>query len=222
MRVTTVFVRALGAINRFAMPKDEQFFVLLEEAAGCLQLCTQDMSQCCVSSDREAWLGYVRKIREFDERATEAIRRTNLELNQVFITPFDRGDIHRLVHAISKAVNQTSETLRQVEIHSLERLPEGSAPLADILAKAGVKLLEGVRLLRSKDVSKVQPIVTEVRALEREGDVIYGNSIQRLFANERDPIQLIKAKDFIVGIEKALDACEALAELLSNVVVKHS
>jgi len=204
------------------MPKDVQFFDLLEEAAECLRHCTEHMLKCCSCEDPQERLKFVAEVKQFDARATEAIRKTNFCLNNTFITPLDRGDIHRLVHAIDRAVNQVTETLRQVDIHCIDQLPKGSVELAKVLSETADKLYECIELLRTHELKRVQEIVVEVRSLEETGDKIYGDKTKALFSGETDCIKLFTANAFIIGIEKAIDACANLAEVVSNVAVKHS
>ena len=43
-----------------------------------------------------------------------------------------------------------------------------------------------------------------------------------LFNNEKDPIRLIKLKEVYEYFEQTIDACEDVADVLQNVVVKNS
>jgi uncharacterized protein len=41
-----------------------------------------------------------------------------------------------------------------------------------------------------------------------------------LFANEKDPIEIIKIKDIIAKMESASDRCEDIANVIESIIVK--
>ena len=61
----------------------------------------------------------------------------------------------------------------------------------------------------------------EINRLENEADRIHKQAIGQLFDEEKDPIAVIKWKEIYDILEEATDACEDVANLLENVVVKH-
>ncbi|HEX6123096.1 MAG TPA: DUF47 family protein, partial [Ktedonobacterales bacterium] len=63
--------------------------------------------------------------------------------------------------------------------------------------------------------------LTEINSLENEGDVIYRNAMQALF-RQPDPIYLIKWKKIYDHLERAIDSCEDVADVLHSVVLKYA
>jgi uncharacterized protein Yka (UPF0111/DUF47 family) len=61
----------------------------------------------------------------------------------------------------------------------------------------------------------------EINRLENEADRIHMNAISQLFDEETNPIVVLKWKELYDLLEEATDACEDVANLLENVVVKH-
>ena len=62
----------------------------------------------------------------------------------------------------------------------------------------------------------------EINRLENEADRIGRTAVADLFNNEKDPIRLIKLKEVYEFFESTVDACEDVADVLQNVVVKNS
>ena len=62
----------------------------------------------------------------------------------------------------------------------------------------------------------------EINRLENEADRIHQKAVGQLFDEERDPIAVMKWKEILDLLEEATDRCEDVANLLENVVVKHS
>ena len=63
--------------------------------------------------------------------------------------------------------------------------------------------------------------VVEINRLENEADRLHQHAMQRLFDEERDPIELIKWKEILDYLEETTDRCEDVADLLEGVVLKH-
>ena len=74
--------------------------------------------------------------------------------------------------------------------------------------------------LRGKIV--ITASTAEIDRLEHEADVVYQESIVRLFENEKDPIQVIKWKELYGYLEAATDRCEDIANVLDGISVKHA
>ncbi len=43
-----------------------------------------------------------------------------------------------------------------------------------------------------------------------------------MFQNEKDAIELIKAKEIVMALEKASDRCEDVADVLKNILIKNA
>jgi uncharacterized protein Yka (UPF0111/DUF47 family) len=76
--------------------------------------------------------------------------------------------------------------------------------------------------LRALDrkVGVAQPAV-EINRLENEADRAHQAAVRRLFAEEADPITIMKWKEILDFLEEATDRCEDVANVLEGVVVKH-
>ena len=62
--------------------------------------------------------------------------------------------------------------------------------------------------------------IIEVNRIENEGDLVHRSSLSRLFAEEKDAIEIIKWKHLYEEMEEALDACETVANLVQGVMMK--
>jgi uncharacterized protein len=74
-----------------------------------------------------------------------------------------------------------------------------------------------------KGMRGVQDALVELKRLEDEGDVILRDALAALFRDGRiDPLIVIRWKDIYAGLERALDACETVANVIGNIVVKNA
>ena len=62
----------------------------------------------------------------------------------------------------------------------------------------------------------------QLEALENEADEVYFKAIGELFKNGKDPIEVIKWKEFYEILEYATDRCESVANIIESIVLKHT
>ena len=60
----------------------------------------------------------------------------------------------------------------------------------------------------------------EINRLENEADSLNRMAIGRLFEHEKDPFVLMKWKEIYEVLETATDACEDVANVLEQIVLK--
>ncbi len=132
------------------------------------------------------------KLKEIEHRGDDLTHAILTKLNQTFITPFDREDIHRLASTLDDVldyIHAASERLVMYKIH--KQSPE-AAKLADVVLRQAEQIAKAVALLDKHDT--VLDYCVEINRLENEADRIAREAIARLFEQEKDPIALIKIK----------------------------
>jgi uncharacterized protein len=149
------------------------------------------------------------------DRATHAII---TKLNQSFITPFDREDIHRLVSSLDDVLDFTNAAANRLVMYKINEPPPAAAELATLIVLQAEELARGVSLLEKNGA--VLKHCDEVNRLEDEADHVSRRAIAALFDDEKDPIQIIKLKELYEVLEVATDKAEDAANVLEAIVVK--
>ena len=62
--------------------------------------------------------------------------------------------------------------------------------------------------------------LVEIHRLENEGDRLHRDAVASLFAAGIDPMFVIRWKDIFESLEQAVDACEAVANVMEGIVLK--
>jgi uncharacterized protein len=141
-------------------------------------------------------------------------------LNQTFVTPLDREDIHELASALDDVVDYTEEVSDYLGLYNIEAPMVQSQQLAKVLHQAARQIAEALPRLRGfKDMSHY---TVELNRLENEGDRITREAIASLFNNGIDPMVVIRWKDIFERLEEAIDATERVANILEGVAIKNS
>jgi hypothetical protein len=156
------------------------------------------------------------------ESAGDALTRDLIQLlNTQYVTPFDREDIYELATAIDDVVDHIDEASDLLELYGVESPTRQALDQCRILVEAVGHLASG--LSRLKGLRGVQEELIEVKRLEDEGDKAVRAAIAALFHHHGiDPLTVIRWKDIYEALEAALDACETVANVLGNVVVKNA
>jgi len=160
----------------------------------------------------------VEQMQGIEHRGDKAIHAIMTKLNQSFITPFDREDIHRLASALDDVLDFMNTAATRLVMYKIKQPPVAAAELAGILVLQSEELARGVSLLEKN--GKVMQHCDEVNRLEDEADRVSRKAIGALFENEKDPIQLIKMKELYEVLETATDKAEDAANVLEAIVLK--
>jgi predicted phosphate transport protein (TIGR00153 family) len=161
----------------------------------------------------------VQKLKDIEHRGDDMTHAIITKLNQTFITPFDREDIHKLASSLDDVLDYLNSAGDRLVLYKIEGAPPEAEKLAELVVKQCEELHNAVKNLEKHDHVVLQHCV-EVNRLENEADTVSRRAIGRLFDQERDPIALIKLKELYEVLETATDKAEDAANVLESVVLK--
>ncbi len=200
------------------IPRDEAFFESFVKTATEIRLAAT-LFQEMVAPDQPLW-DRAAQINDVEHRCDDLTRDVLLRLHRTFVTPIDREDIHALALALDDVADAIDDCAKLMQLYRLDRVRPGVRELARILADQTAHVEKAMEALRDKMV--VAGSTEEIDRLEHEGDVVYQESIVKLFDVERDPIQIIKWKELYGHLEAATDRCEDIGNVLDGISVKHA
>ena len=131
----------------------------------------------------------VKKLQEIEHRADDITHAIITKLNQTFITPFDREDIHRLASSLDDVLDFVNAAAVRLTLYRIFDPPPAASELAGLIVQQSEELAIGVSLLQNNQ--NVLEHCVEVNRLENEADRVSRKAIAELFEHEKDPIQLI-------------------------------
>jgi predicted phosphate transport protein (TIGR00153 family) len=163
---------------------------------------------------------YAERIKDLEHAGDNLTHTVMTRLNQTFITPFDREDIHVLSSRIDDVLDLIDSAASRMVTYRIAGVRPGVADLAAILEQATEQVSAAIRALGKKD--HILSYCIEIKRLENESDRLSRSLIARLFDEEKDPVQIIKWKEIIEVIETAVDMCEDVANVLETVTLKNA
>jgi uncharacterized protein len=202
------------------IPRETKFFDMFAEVADNLVAGAKVLSDCLHQYDYEKLPAVVEKIKQIEHQGDDMTHRILIKLNQTFITPFDREDIHLLTSSLDDVldfINGASDRLLTYKITQ-------PSPSAKILSAIVLKQTEELRIAVSMlgKNGKLLEHCVEVNRLENEADQVSREAIGRLFDGGYDPITLIKLKELLEILETASDKAEDVANVLETVALKNA
>src|SRR6185295_7045334 len=160
----------------------------------------------------------IKEVEHIGDGITHDIAR---RLNQTFITPIDREDIHDLASALDDILDLVEAVADRFVVFKVAR-PTGTAiKLSNILYQASVAVAAGVDML-GKSHGDVAEYNVRVNSLENEADRLTRDAISALFEEEKDPVAVIKWKEIYEAFEEGTDRCEDVANILERIALKHN
>jgi len=202
------------------IPRDTKFFDMFVEIAGNVVEGAQVLSDLLNNYDYEQMPKSVQKIKEIEHRGDDMTHKVFIKLNQTFITPIDREDIHLLTSSLDDVLDFINGASDRLLTYKITQPSPSAKILAGFILKQAIELKKAVSLL-GKDHHLLEHCV-EVNRLENEADQISREAIGRLFEGGYDPITLIKLKELLEVLEEATDKAEDVANVLESVVVKNA
>lgn len=202
--------------------KSNEFFILFEESAEYFYQATLLLDE--VMMDHRKADIKVKEINDLEHRADKVNDAIIDKLNQTFITPIDREDIYAIANGLDDGVDQLQGMLQRIVIYHTGEAREGALRLTKLLIESTAEIKRAAALLNSisKNQNELLAITSKIDKLESEGDHVFRGELAYLFEYVKDPIELIKWKDLLEGLEDTLDHCERMADLLKGVVMKYA
>ena len=201
-------------------PQDNTFFDLLARSAGKGVEGAEQLTALLAAqpAEREE---IAKRLGDIEHAADEATHEIIRKVNSSFITPFDREDIHGLASALDDCVDHMDAAADLVALYRIDTFPKGVVKQVEILSRMAEVTVEAMPRLRSmKDLSSFW---IEINRLENQADRIYRELVAGLFNGAvTDPIEVLKHKDVIAGLESAADAFESVAHRVESIAVKES
>ncbi len=160
------------------------------------------------------------KMRAAEHAGDEATHAIMRELNETFVTPFDREDIYRLASSLDDVMDAMEAAVDLVVLYKIGELPAEVADQVDVLERAAELTADAMPRLRSmKDLSEYW---IELNRLENQADHVYRRLLARLFSGEYDTLTVLKLKEVVDQLEEAADAFVHVANTVETIAVKES
>lgn len=197
--------------------KDDKFFDLLKRATQNLVEGSEALKGLMENFQNPQ--EKVARIKEIEHAGDLITHEIVKNLNQTFITPLDRDDLHALASALDDVMDDIDGVAKRLLILQIKQTTPAAIKLADTILQGTHELNAAIGRL-GKGPMDLKECCIKVNTLEKEADRLANEAISDLFKNEKDPITLIKWKEIYEKLEKGTDRCEDVANILERISLK--
>jgi uncharacterized protein Yka (UPF0111/DUF47 family) len=207
-------------IKEWVVPQDKAFFDLFDEMAGTV-VAAADLLVDFVENFEDV-KEKCRQVKELEHQGDDITHQIYEQLNRTFITPLEPEEISRLASALDDILDYIDGTAQQMYSYGIAETDDSMIQLAKLIQLSVVEIEKAVAGIRSiKDPGLIEERCIEVNRLENIADNVLGHAIMDLFKTN-DAITIIKLKDIYENLEMATDKCEDVANVLSDIAIRHT
>ena len=207
-------------LRELLVPHDKIYFDLFEKQAGILKeaawqlvALTEDFTN--VKEKRHE----IEKLEHQGDQITHDIYK---QLNTSFITPIDPEEISRLASSLDEVLDYIDGSTEKMYYYNIGSTDAHMIELAKLIHMSTCEIESAVKGIRSiKDPRYIEERCIEVNRLENLADDVLAHAVTDLFKTN-DAITIIKFKDIYEHLETATDYCEDVANVLSDIAIRHS
>lgn len=212
----------LQDVIRWFLPREDHFYDFLERQANAAHEGAKALSKFATNgTTAEQARDAVQKIEHEGDRIVHEMEEA---LAKTFVTPIDREDLQKLSSELDTVLDLTNGAIRACVMFGVDKPTEAMRRLIEIILRCTEKMNEAMPKLRKHEYKELVEVARELRKIEKEADVIYREAVSSLFRPESagaDARILIREKTVLEDLENAIDQCDAIADTLANLAVKH-
>ncbi len=195
------------------------FFDLLDQSAQEAQASAKLLAQ-LLNAPNQGSLDDFALLRKRDKKITEELSE---RLTTTFSTPLEREDIEAVSHALYK-IPKTLEKFGERLLISPDRVRRTDfSRQAQLLGKATDIVVLMVKELRGGTrLEIVKEQNDQLQYLEGEADKLMVDLLRQMYAGEKDAASVIALKDLYDLLEKVIDRCRDVGNVVFHIVLKNS
>jgi hypothetical protein len=199
------------------LPKQEKFFEMLSELSAHILDASNLFHE--MLNDHDKLNEISSSIHLLENKCDDLTHKIIHELNETFITPIDREDIHALTNSLDDIIDSIDAIGTRLSLYKIVTPIPFASQLSDILCSQINILADVVGNLKHYDDAFHK--LVSIRNLETEGDSVFREAISDLFEKEKDVIELIKKKEVLENIERAVDKCQTATIVIEGIFIKN-
>ena len=202
-------------------PKNDKFYDLFIEFTSIIEEASNELT--LLSRNVENAEDISLRLKDIEHKGDDLVHKILQELNNSFITPLDREDILLIVKRLDDVVDNIEDIAGRYLMYDIKTSREKSYTIVDLLDESCKKMKDlFIKLQNFKTDDSIYKVISELNLLETKGDYAYRDGMRELFTTEVNNIEIIVWKDLYEKLEKTLDSCETLANVVEGVVMKHA
>ena len=204
--------------------REKHFFPTYSKQAETAQVAAKYLKELVKSDDPEKRKLLTRMIKKQESTGDELLREFYVELNEAFVTPFDREDMNALAMDLDKFLDFINHSAKTILMYNPKKIDKQIKEIIDNIHEDANIILEIFNLLDDlgKNHQQISELCQRVTLIEHAVDDIYGDYISFLFDNEKNEIELLKCKEIAQVVEDTTDRAKDVTTTVKSIIIKES
>lgn len=160
----------------------------------------------------------ISNIKECEKQSDAVEVKIIRALDQTFITPFDREDIHTMTINIDKALDTLTSLSYKIEIYQIKTFPPAVYNFSELIVEIS-ELLKTL-IIEMEKKKNIDATIKQMHELEHKSDYLFYISTGELFKDYTDPIEVIKFKEIYEFLENVVDSIDYIGKIVRRVMIK--
>lgn len=158
------------------------------------------------------------------EQAADDVRHSLVDaLVTAFLTPIDREDITALSGSLDDMTDEIEGVLHRMYYDNVTEIRPEALEMVGLLCKSCKTVAKLVDHMRHfKKAKKLRHLVFEINHIEQEADALYVEAMRTLHTTCDDALQVFAWHEVYAQLERCVDTCEEVADVIDNIVMKNS
>lgn len=161
-----------------------------------------------------------RRVGSIETEADGLLGQIIRRVNDMFVTPYDRGDLQALANYLDDAMDALEEATDLIILHDVGDFPQGTSELVD--ATRRLAELTASSMPRLKNLKDLDHYYEEADRIEDEGDRIHRRITSMLFSGNFDAMTILRINPVIDNFEDSLDEMARVARTIRMISLKES
>ncbi len=215
---------ALNNLFTRGSSREKHFFPTYLKQAETAQVAAKYLKELVKSDDPEERKLLTRMIKKQESTGDELLREFYVELNEAFVTPFDREDMNALAMDLDKFLDFINHSAKTILMYNPKKIDKQIKEIIDNIHEDATLMMQIFGLLDDlgKNHQQINDLCQKVTLIEHAVDDIYGDYISYLFSNEQDEIELLKLKEIAQVIEDTTDRAKDVTTTVKSIIIKES
>ncbi len=162
-------------------------------------------------------------IHRIEHAADEKKHQLTDVLAKAFITPIEREDIVSLSFNIDELADKAEEVFIRIYMNNVQTIRPDALDMLDIVIRCTEEVCTLMREFADfRRSRKLHESIIRINSLEEQADKIYLASMRALHTQCDDLREVLAWREIYTYLEKCADACEHVADVVEEVVMKNS
>jgi len=212
-------VNLRSEVNVALSPKDAVLFDLYTSLAERLSAGARSVAE-LVTTSPELRREIAKRVGQIETEADELLVKIIRRVDDMFVTPYDRGDLQELANHLDDAMDYIEEAADISILHNVTDFPMGSVDLVE--AVRTLAELTATSMPRLKNLKELEHYFTEAERIEDEGDRIHRRIIALLYGGQFDAMTVLRIQGVVDLLEDSLDEMAKVARTIRTIAIKES